>query len=150
MPSLFLNKAFINEETLAQVFSCECCQNLQHTTGRRLLQLVFRKGCLYSTALLQPDHFMIDKWDIWSTSYWPIGGTWVICHDILFAKLNAYSFFLSVLKNTQEYLQNRKQRTRIWPSDCIWEDITFGVTQYSIIGSFMLNIFISDFFLWIC
>ena len=36
-----------------------------------------------------------------------------ICHDLIIAKLNAYGLSLPALKLITDYLQNRKQRTKI-------------------------------------
>ena len=36
-----------------------------------------------------------------------------ICHDLLIAKLNTYGLSLHALKLMTDYLQNRKQRTKI-------------------------------------
>ena len=48
----------------------------------------------------------------------------------------------------QDYLQNRKQRTKIGSSYSILENITSGFPQDSIVGlNNRLNVFISDFFL---
>ena len=47
----------------------------------------------------------------------------------------------------QDYLQNWKQRIKIGSSYSIWEDITFGFPQGSILGPFLFNVFKCDFFL---
>ena len=52
-----------------------------------------------------------------------------ISHDLLIAKLHAYGLSLPALKMIQDYLQNRKQRTRIGSSYSAWENIIVGVPQ---------------------
>ena len=48
----------------------------------------------------------------------------------------------------QVYLQNQKQkRTKIRSSYSIWKDITFVVSQGSILGHLLFNIFLCDIFL---
>ena len=47
----------------------------------------------------------------------------------------------------QDYLQNRKQRTKTGSSCSVWKDITFGAPQGSILGLLLFNIFLCDFFL---
>ena len=62
-------------------------------------------------------------------------------HELLTAKLNAYGFTLSALRLINDYLSNRKQRTKIENTYSTWLDIIFGVPQGSILGPLLFNVF---------
>ena len=66
---------------------------------------------------------------------------------MFFAKLNIYGLSLPALKLITDYLQNRKQRTKIGSIYSDWEDIISGVPQGSILGPLLFNIFLCDLFL---
>ena len=70
-----------------------------------------------------------------------------ICHDLLVAKLHAYGLSLPALKMIQNYLLNRKQRTKIGFSYSTWENIIYGVRQGSVLGPLLFNIYLCDLFL---
>ena len=55
-----------------------------------------------------------------------------LSHDLLIAKLKAYGFSIAALRLVQNYLSNRKQRTKINSDFSSWEEILFGVPQGSI------------------
>ena len=57
-----------------------------------------------------------------------------LSHELLIAKLRAYGFVLPVLKLTQSYVSNKKQRTKINAMYSLWEEILRGVPQGSILG----------------
>ena len=46
-----------------------------------------------------------------------------------------------------DYLSNRKQRTRVNYPFSEWPVVMFGVLQDSILGPFLINIFLADLFL---
>ena len=68
-------------------------------------------------------------------------------HDFIIAKLNTYGFILPALNWIQNYLANRKQRTKINDSYSPRTDALFAVPQGSILGPLLFNVFLSDLFI---
>ena len=70
-----------------------------------------------------------------------------LIHDLLIAKLHAYGLDLATLKILQDYLTNRKQRTKFDSFYSAWEKILSRVPQGSILGPLLSKIFMRDMFL---
>ena len=70
-----------------------------------------------------------------------------LSHDLLTAKLHAYGFDLASLKILQDYLTNRKQKTKVDLFYSSQEKILPGVLQGFILGPLLFNIFMCDLFL---
>ena len=65
-------------------------------------------------------------------------------HELLITKLNACGFSIAALRLVENYLSNRKQRTKINSDFGSWEEILFGVPQGSILGHLLFNIFLCN------
>ena len=70
-------------------------------------------------------------------------------HDLLIAKLAAYSVDEDLLMYIYSYLSNRKQCVRINNVHSRFKNVISGVTQRSIVGPELFNCFFNDFFYFI-
>ena len=64
----------------------------------------------------------------------------------MIAKLHAFGLDLASLKVLQVYMTNRKQRTKVDSFYSSWEKIISGVSQGSVLGPLLFNMFMRDMF----
>ena len=71
-----------------------------------------------------------------------------ISHDLLIPKIHAYGPYFGTVRFRQNNLKHRKKSVKINNISSFLRTILSGVPQGSMQGPILLNIFISDLFLW--
>jgi len=70
-------------------------------------------------------------------------------HNLIALKLKAYGLSDNCVSRVHTYLTNRKQRVKIGKVHSSWTETIKGVSQGSILGPLIFNIFINDIFYFI-
>ena len=70
-----------------------------------------------------------------------------LCHDLIIAKLLVYNLVMCSLNLLQDYLSNRKERTKVDSFFSSREDVFSKVSQGSTLDPSLFNIFMCDMFL---
>ena len=70
-------------------------------------------------------------------------------HELIIAKLEAYGFDHGSLTYILSYLSDRMRRTKVNASFSSWSNIKTGVSQGSILGPLLFNIYLNDIFYFV-
>ena len=72
-----------------------------------------------------------------------------IIYEILSAKLRTYEFSKEALKSIFSYLKHKKQRVKVNTTFSYWIDLICGVSQGSVLGPVLFNIFLNNLFFFL-
>ena len=72
-----------------------------------------------------------------------------IPHDLLLAKLHTYGLSMDAIAFIYSYMKRRKQGVKINDTESLFKILLSGVTQGSILGPILFNIFINDLLFFI-
>ena len=70
-------------------------------------------------------------------------------HDLVISKLEAYGLDTNSLRFAFDYLNCRKQRTKMGYTYSDWSEVFPGIPQRSILGPLLFNIFLNNIFFFI-
>ena len=70
-------------------------------------------------------------------------------HDLIIAKLEAYGLDTNSLRFLFDYINCRKQRTKMGSTYSDWSEVLRRIPQRSILGPLLFNIFINNIFFFI-
>ena len=135
----------------------ECCMYTQTKKYFGPILSKYQFGFRGGYSAHQCLHIMIEKWraSLDQNETWAVLSTNLskafdcLPNDLLIAKVHAYGCDLPSLKLLNCYLHNRRKRVKINNFYSSWAEILFGVSQGSILGPILFNIFLSDLFLLI-
>ena len=118
-----------------------------------IFQCGFRKK--YSTqhaliAMIEKARKILDKGGTFGTLLTVLSKTFdCMTHDLFIAKLHVLNFDINAHNLMFDYLTGRKQRVKINSSFSSYLDIFQGVSQRSILGPLLFNLFLCDLFLFV-